>query len=113
MAHVDLTSAIEQMEMLEEAQGITIGGLSAFLEHDEDDSCNPTLTVAGEVISESGDSLEGSVEIKIAAYDSQGRVVAMSSKYLFEDSFYGFDVFEVALVMPVADIVKIRIFPSK
>lgn len=113
MAHVDLTSAIEQMEMMEEKLGITFGGLSAFLDHDEDDDWEPTLTVTGEIISTSGDPLEEDIEIKIAAYDSQGRVVAKASEYIDEESFAGFDVFDVSLETPVADIVKIRIFPVK
>jgi len=111
MASVDLTSAIEQMEMLEEKLGITFGGLSAFLDHDEEDEWDATLTITGEVISVSGGPLDNDIEIKIAAYDSQGRVVAKASEYIDDESFAGFDVFDVSLETPVPDIVKIRIFP--
>lgn len=108
---VDLTGKIERLDALEENLQLSLSGLSAFLECARGEQT--TLTVRGEVRTKNGFTIPGTIKVEIAAYDTAGRVVGTDTHYLFEDTFYAFETFEIRVEPSVQELARIRVYPRK
>lgn len=112
MGKIDSTSLVERMPAFEEKQGVSLTGISAFLDHD-DDGGYITLSVGGEVHAAKGGNVKEDFHIKIVVYDKNDRVIGTSSAGFDSEDFFGFDAFSEMVEIPTAHIGKIRIFPKK
>jgi len=112
MGKIDLTSLVECMPAFEEKIGVSLTGISVFLEEDED-SEYITLSVGGEVHATKGSNVREDFSIKIVAYDKNDRVVGTSDVSFDSEDFFGFDAFSEEVGIPTAQIGKVRIFPKK
>ena len=113
MSKTDVTNIIEKLEAFEERLGITLNGISAFYEQDdysEDDS----VEVMGEILARSGEKIEESLNLVLAVYDKQGRVIGKDSIWFDNDDFFVLDTFSVSAYVPKnSEFSKIRIYPKK
>lgn len=110
---IDLTGQIERLEAFEERLGVTLEALSAFVEHHQYDA-GASLKVCGELHARNGPNLEQSIILQIAAYDRSGRVVGTSNYTQFEAGrFFGLEVFDAEIELPMAEISRVRIYPAR
>ncbi len=111
MAVKDVTKLVERLEAFEDRLGVRIESLSAHLNADDDESVY--LVVRGELHPKSGTELEQSIELVVAAYDSASRVVATGSEFFDASSFFGFEIFDVTVEIPVKNLARVRIHPKR
>lgn len=111
MSKIDLTSKIEQLEAFEERLGVSFKSLSAFMDADDDDYIS--IDVLGEIHAAKGTKINDDINVTIAIYDSNDRVVVTSQCGFDSEDFFGFDTFSEQLYVPVKNISKIRIYPKK
>lgn len=113
MAKVDVTKLIERLDAFEDRLGVSLEGVSAFIDDEEDeDDGMVSLRVRGDLASKSG-GLEADIELIAAAYDDEGRVVETGRAYFDSDSFLGLEVFEIGLYVATTRLSKIRLYPKK
>lgn len=106
---LDISGAIERLEALEDRAGVRLENMSAFIR-----SGDPAfVSVTGEIHSTDGAHLEYDVEVVCAAYDTSGRVVQTASAYYGADNFYGLEIFDFTMSLPVDDVARVRIFPKR
>lgn len=108
----DLTSLVERMPAFEEKIGVTVSGISVFLQEDED-SEYITLSVGGEAHAANGRSAREDFSIKIVVYDKNDCVIGTANAIFDSEEFFGFDAFSEGIEIPTTQIGKIRIFPKK
>ena len=109
MADVDVTDRVERLAALEERLGVRLEGLSAFVSGGED---HVWLTVRGELQPQEGTELGVDLEVTVVAYDAAGRVVGTDSHPCSADGFFGLEVFELLVQLPVSRLSRIRIYPK-
>lgn len=112
MGKSDLTSLVEHMPAFEEKTGISLTGISVFLDRD-DDFEYMTLSVRGELQAAKEDSVRDDFSIKIVVYDNNDRVIETANISFDLEGFLGFDIFSEWMDIPTAEIGKIRIFPKQ
>lgn len=111
MAHTDVTSIIERLEVFEERAGIRFEALSAQLnDHDEDEEYY--IQVQGEIHALEGTSLPHDVELKLLVYDSSQRLILSREDSVDSETFFAFDTFYFNGFIPKIEISKIRIIPK-
>ncbi len=108
---MDVTHLLERLEAFEDRLGVRIESLGADLEQQDDGDWS--LSVRGELHPQSGTSLEQSLQLVIAVYDSTSKIVATTSSYFHADSFFGFDIFDESLWFGASNIARIRIYPKQ
>lgn len=114
MAKSDLTKLVEQLADFEERLGVSLQGLSAYVDFgdEDDDESDVCVSVCGEIYSKTGKKLKEDVDVNVVVYDSNNRVVGTSNAYFDSEEFYGFEVFEITVYVPVKAISKIRVYPK-
>ena len=111
MGTSDLTLLVERMPAFEEKTGVSLTGISVFLDRD-DDLEYMTLSVRGELQAVKEGSVKDDFSIKIVVYDKNDRVIGNSNISFDLEDFFGFDVFSEWVDIPTAEIGNIRIFPK-
>lgn len=110
LGKTDISSIIERFEAFEERVGVRLDALSAYLEGGSEDS---TITVYGELHARNGGVLSRSVDLTLAAYDGNGRVVGRSSTTFDLENFFGFSTFEINIFdLPVGKLSRLRLIPE-
>lgn len=108
----DYTDKIERVEAFEEKFGVRFEGLFASVA-DEDGDGPHRVIVRGEVHSSAKNSkIKDSLDIVLVVYDEKGRVIGKGDHYLGDDSFFGFDVFEIDLFDVPGLPARIKLFPK-
>lgn len=107
MAEKDMTDLIERLEVFEDRVGVNLEGLYAGLDEDIE-----WIDLNGEVHPREGTELNGDIELVATVYDSSGRVVTTSSQHFDSDSFFGFEVFSLALEVKGLKPARIRVYPK-
>jgi hypothetical protein len=92
MSFEEVTQSVERMEMLEERLGIRLQGIMATVRYPTAFAGKHELTVAGEIYSPSGSSLEADVSIVVVAQNEKGQVVGTTSQTIRRDKFIGYEV---------------------
>lgn len=109
MARNDLTSKIERLGAFEERLGVELRSLSAFGEKLDEDY---DLEVMGELHPTDGTTLQSDIQLSVAVYDSDDRVIGEAKDFFDADDFFGFQVFSIGQLLPNVNVTKIRIFPT-
>ena len=109
---MDQTDLIERIEAFEEKFGVKFEGLyAAFGEEDEDGAVR--VVVRGEAHArDKGSKIDESLDVVVAVYDDKGRVIGKGDHYLSQDSFFGFEVFEIDLYDVPRAPARIRLYPK-
>lgn len=109
---LDQTDQIERMEAFEEKFGVRFEGLYAAIKRDRDD--DPVrIVVRGEVHARSKNSkIKEALEVVLVVYDAKGRVIGKGDHYLSEDSFFGFEVFDIDLWDVPCVPTRIKLYPK-
>jgi hypothetical protein len=110
MSKIDITEKIERLEAFEERSEVILESLSVFLNDDGTDSI--PLKICGELLARNGTELQQDIELVVSAYDESGRVIKTCSKFYNVDSFFGLEIFEVDMILPIPNVSKIRIYPK-
>ena len=105
----DITERLERIVPLEHRLGIRFDAVSAFLSRRDADGAYQ-VDVHGELTPLVGDTLEGSILITIAIYDTHKRVIATSDLHVFKEQFFLFEVFLVAAGAPL-EPAHIKLYP--
>jgi hypothetical protein len=111
MSKIDVTNKIERIVAFEERLDVTIESISAFLDDDGTDSI--PLKICGELIAKNGEELSQNIELVTAVYDVQDRIISKDSEYFNKDNFFGLEIFQLKMFLPVSEISKIKIYPKK
>lgn len=106
----DVTQLIERLEAFEERVGVRLEALFAYV-HIEYDGL-PVLTVNGEVQPREGATLKESMDVHLDAYDSSGKLVEKGGHSINADKFFGFEVFQMRVNLPIGELSKIRVYPT-
>ena len=109
---MDQTDQIERIEAFEEKFGVKFEGLyAAFGEEDEDGAVH--VVVRGEAHARSKNSkIDQNLDVVVAVYDEKGRVIGKSDHFLSDDTFFGFEVFEIDLYNGYRAPARIRLYPK-
>ena len=107
----DVTSLVQRLEAFEQRLGVRIEALSAFESGDYSDD-EVRITVRGELHSESGTGLDQDIELEVAVYDGEGRVVETASQTFMADSFFGFATFQLSAYVTTGLAKKLRLIPK-
>ena len=110
MVTQDVSALLERLEAFEDRLSLRLESLSAYLDIYDDWS---NLWVRGELHPKSGVHLVQPVELVVAAYDSASRVVGTTTRHFDTGSFFGFEVFEVLVIIPVTKLSRIRVYPER
>lgn len=102
----DVTHLIERLEAFEERVGVRLEALFAHI------SALGFLTVNGEAHPREGATIKETVDLHVDAYDSSGRLVAMSRARVEADKFFGFATFYAVAELPIRVLSKIRVYPK-
>jgi len=101
---------IERLEIMEEKLNVSIEGIYAkYAKYDED---SRYITVTGEIHASSGTTIEEDIEIIVTAYNSEGKVIATASDYIYADDFFALSPIEICLDV-IEKPTKIRVYPTK
>ena len=112
MTAIDLSDRLDQLEVFEERQGVTLQGLSVHLEPDMTASRGWHVTVRGEVHARDGDTIANPIRIIGALYDSDGRVVTSIDARIEAATFFLLEPFELKdWYLPTADYSRVLVFP--
>ena len=111
MKKKDITSIVQRLDAFEERLGVRIEALSAF-ESVEDFDGEIEVTVRGELHSEGGTTLDQDVDLEVAVYDGEGRVVETSSQRFRTDSFFGFATFQISVYLTPGLAKRLRLIPK-
>ena len=111
MAQIDLSNKFERLEVFEERAGVTIQGLSAFIQ--DQGEGDVVLRVCGEIQTRDGTQLRQDVELIIAVYDSCGRIIGTSSCNYYAETFFALETINDVIFLPIKEVSKIRVYPKK
>jgi hypothetical protein len=104
-----LKSKIEHFEAIDEQFGITLQNFSVKVEEEN------YLNLFCEVIALNGEVPQEGFNVEVAVYDSDNSIVYQTSISKCDGDFKGFEVFNfgIRLDIPVEEISKIRIYPTR
>ena len=111
MGKKDITDLVQRLDAFEERLGVRIEAMSAFLGEVDDDG-EVEVSVRGELHAVSGTKLQDNLELALSVYDADGRVVQTTSDYVYEESFFGFETFDMRCYVSSGLVSKIRIVPK-
>ena len=106
----ELKSKIEHFETIDEQFGITLQNFSVKVEDEN------SLKVFCEVLALNGEVPEKGFNVEVAIYDSESSIIYQTSLSKYDGEFKGFEVFNfgtIRLDIPVDEISKIRIYPTR
>jgi hypothetical protein len=106
----DITHLVERLEAFEERVGIELGAIYATVAGPDDDD-EYYVEVNGEIQESGRGSLQDSLTIVMAVYDSEGRVIKTGAYFVSADSFLGFDTFGISVYAPLVPG-RIRLYPQ-
>lgn len=108
----DQTDRIERIEAFEDKAGVRLEALYAGLREGAGDQ-HVRLIVRGEAHATRNNSkIKNDIEIVLAAYDAQGRVIGKGDHFIGGDSFFSFEVFEIDLYDLPVPPERIRLYPK-
>ncbi|MBR1467067.1 MAG: hypothetical protein IJ606_00345 [Bacteroidaceae bacterium] len=105
-----LKSKIEHFEAIDEQFGITLQNFSVKVEDEN------SLNLFCEVLALNGEVPQKGFNVEAAIYDSENSIVFQTSLSKYDGEFKGFEVFNfgtIKLDIPVDEISKIRIYPTR
>ena len=103
----DVSHLLERLEAFEDRLDVSLEGLYA--------AQNPKsgyLIVNGELHLREGTKLADDLQIIVTSYDSAGRVLGVSDKYISSERFFGFEPFSILISATDPPVAKIRIYPK-
>lgn len=103
---IDYSPCVERLEAMEDRLGIELSALGAAT-----NECD-RLYIRGEIASKNGGTLDYPVVIQAAAYNTGGQIISTACVTICNESFCGFDVFEIMMDRDIPDIRKIRVWPK-
>ena len=105
----ELKNRIEHFEAIDEQFGITLQNFSVKVEDDN------SLNLFCEVLALNGEVPQEGFNVEVAIYDSDNSIVYQTSISKCDGDFKGFEVFNfgIRLDIPVEEISKIRIYPTR
>ena len=106
----ELKNKIEHFEAIDEQFGITLQNFSVKVEDDN------SLNLFCEVLALNGEVPEEGFNVEVAIYDSDNSIIYQTSISKYDGDFKGFEVFHfgaISLDIPVNEISKIRIYPTR
>jgi hypothetical protein len=96
------------MKVMEDKLDILIGGLSAYIDHEDD----VTVQIRGEIRSRKGPQLNKSITLTVAVYDMSGKIVGTGDSFHNEEDFFEIEIFDITCYVESTNIAKIRIVPK-
>lgn len=106
----DIKKRIEHFESIDEKFGLVLQNFSVQVEDET------SLKLFCEVLALNGVVPEDGFKIEVAFYDMDNNIVCHKSLSKYDDEFKGFEVFafgSINLPIPVDEIGKIRIYPTR
>lgn len=105
----NLKKRIEHFEAIDEQFGITLQNFSVKVEDKN------SLKLFCEVIALNGEVPKEGFNVEVAIYDSDNSIIYQTSISKYDGDFKGFEVFNfgIRLDIPVEEISKIRIYPTR
>lgn len=106
----DIKKLIEHFDGIDEKFGLTLQNFSVKVVDEF------SLKLFCEVLALNGEGPEEGFNIEVAIYDTDSNIVYHSSISKYDDDFKGFEVFafnSIQLDIPVDEIGKIRIYPTR
>lgn len=106
----ELKNRIEHFEAIDEQFGITLQNFSVKVEDDN------SLNLFCEVLALNGEVPQEGFNVEVAIYDSDNSIIYQTSISKYDGDFKGFEVFHfgtISLDIPVNEISKIRIYPTR
>ena len=106
----ELKSKIEHFEAIDEQFGITLQNFSIKVEDEN------SLNLFCEVLALNGEVPKEGFNVEVAIYDSENSIIYQTSLSKYDGEFKGFEVFNfgtIRLDIPVDEISKIRIYPTR
>lgn len=103
---MDLTGMVERFEAMEQELGIELRGI--YAQYDEE-----SITVNCEINATKNRRLPCDIEVVVAVYDDQQRVIGTNSTYIDSETFSGFRVISVYVNDVKGQVRKIRVYPQK
>lgn len=106
----NIKSKIEHFEAIDEQFGITLQNFSVKVEDEN------SLKVFCEVLALNGEVPQKGFNVEVAIYDSENSIIYQTSLRKYDGEFKGFEVFNfgtIRLDIPVDEISKIRIYPTR
>lgn len=105
----ELKNRIEHFEAIDEQFGITLQNFSVKVEDDK------SLNLFCEVLALNGEVPQEGFNVEVAIYDADNSIVYQTSISKCDGDFKGFEVFNfgIRLDIPVEEISKIRIYPTR
>lgn len=115
MSKSDITNKLERLSAFEERWGVTLSGLSVFFEiQDPEYYDDDEITILGELKAQTGTEISEDIELVVAVYDNEERVIGTSSSTFYADDFFTLETFEMNVSIPKhLNILKVRIYPKK
>src|ERR1035441_10481548 len=101
---LDITHLIERLEVFEERVCVRLEALFANVS-------DGLLTMNGELHPREGTTIKQDIELHMEAWNSSGRLVAKSESYFSGDKFFGFEVFQMRVNLPIGELSNIRVYP--
>ena len=105
-----LKSKIEHFEAIDEQFGISLQNFSVKVEDEN------SLNLFCEVLAFNGEVPQEGFNVEVAIYDSENSIIFQTSLSKYDGEFKGFEVFNfgtIRLDIPVDEISKIRIYPTR
>ena len=100
---------IERLEIMEDKFGVTFEGLNAEIDQDESIL---TLNVYGEMHPTNGTSIKQDLAITVTAFDSEGKIIAITETTVYEEKFFALENFHMQIYDITSKPVKIRVYPK-
>lgn len=101
-----LLKKIERLEAFEEKMYVVFEKMSIRVS-------DKSFNIFFELHPKSGTSLKERVKIECVIYNNEGSILEKENVYIYEDSFFGFEVIEFNIYHILDEVDKIRIFPKK
>ena len=112
MSFREITDIVERNDAAETKFGIRIAGLFASIDSDRTEDNGYAVEINGEIESISGVDLGETVEIQFISQNERGQNIGMSSLYLMEDIFSGYEAFSQRIYCKGIPA-RLRIVPKK
>jgi len=103
---LDATHLIERLEVFEERVCVRLEALFAEV-------YAGILTINGELHPREGRTIKQDIEVHMEAYNSTGRLVAKGVSHFSVNKFFGFEVFQVRVILPIRELSRIRVYPKQ
>lgn len=106
----ELKNRIEHFEAIDEQFGITLQNFSVKVVDEN------SLNLFCEVLALNGEVPQKGFNVEVAIYDSENSIIYQTSLSKYDGEFKGFEVFNfgtIRLDIPVDEISKIRIYPTR